>query len=163
MNFIEIDGKRIELSAETVLNFKKQFGIKESKYADMDCEEYWFANNEGGVGHASVYNNMTVTNHNRISNNLAFTTEQYAQDYKERTNLMAKLQRFADENNDVIDWEDEKQFKFYIFISYITKELMTSWVSSNREMHTIYFSSQELSEAAIEKFKPELLKYFGVK
>lgn len=78
-------------------------------------------------------------------------------------NLMRQLRRFAVENrkND-IDWDDETQYKYFIYYYYESNEIKIQSVSSGsfRDFGQIYFDMKETAKLAIEKFKDELLWYF---
>ena len=78
-------------------------------------------------------------------------------------NLMRQLRRFAVESRKSdIDWNDETQYKYFIYYYYGPDELRIQSVSSCsfRDFGQIYFDTKETAELAIEKFKDELLWYF---
>lgn len=77
--------------------------------------------------------------------------------------LMRQLRRFAVEHRkEDIDWNDETQYKYFIYYYYESNELRIQSVSSCscRDFGQIYFDMKETAKLAVEKFKDELLWYF---
>ena len=74
-------------------------------------------------------------------------------------NLRLKLRKFAEDNNDKIDWKGRVE-KYYIFFDYVNSKLTIDFCRCARNFSQIYFSSKEIAEKAIAQFKDELMKYF---
>lgn len=74
-------------------------------------------------------------------------------------NLRLKLRKFAEDNNDKIDWNNNEE-KIYLLYDYCDKKIKCDYVFSIRDFSQIYFSSKEIAEKAIEQFQDELIKYF---
>lgn len=74
--------------------------------------------------------------------------------------LMRQLRRFAVENRkEKIDWNDERERKYYLYFSYLDQKIGIDFKSVCRSFG-IYFDSYETAERAIEEFKDELTWYF---
>lgn len=75
-------------------------------------------------------------------------------------NLRMKLRKFAEDNNDKIEWNNTGKEIYYIKYNYDDKEIICDYICYTRDFSQIYFSSEEICKQAIEKFKDELVKYF---
>ena len=66
------------------------------------------------------------------------------------------MEMFARQNNDgEIDWNKSEQMKFYLYtISTIHKEneIREGWSWDMRHFNTVYFTSEEIAQKALEKF-----------
>ena len=92
-----------------------------------------------------------------------FRTREEAEFYKEKLLVTAELQRFANEYNEEIDWENTLTKKWRIYYNFIERKILFSdWFSS--KFSDICFSSRELCEQAIETIGEDRIKkyYFGV-
>lgn len=89
-----------------------------------------------------------------------FKTEKQAERALFEQNLRLKLRKFAEDNNDKIDWDNVNQEKYYVFFNTIKNTINTTRLYYQRDFSQIYFSSKETAEKAIEQFKDELIKYF---
>lgn len=89
-----------------------------------------------------------------------YSSEEVARNNARADNLMRQLRRFAVENRkDKIDWNDEREYKYYLYFSYLDQKIQIDFKYVSRSLG-IYFDSQEIAERAIEKFKDELTWYF---
>lgn len=89
-----------------------------------------------------------------------FKTKEEAERVQFEQNLRLKLRKFAQDNNDLIDWNNNKQAKYHIYYDYIIRELSLSSYFTCEDFGRIYFSSKKLAEEAIELFYDDLIKYF---
>lgn len=89
-----------------------------------------------------------------------FKTEKQAERALFEQNLRLKLRKFAEDNNDKIDWNDETQSKYYIYFDINNKIIDVKRLFYQRDFGEIYFLSKETAEKAIEQFHDELMKYF---
>lgn len=72
----------------------------------------------------------------------------------ERNKLKSKMEQFAMLNNEIeIDWNDREQWKWYLYVSNDLKSVEIASVATGRHMNTTYFSSKEIAEKALERFK----------
>lgn len=100
----------------------------------------------------------------RIKNLNCFKTQEEAERVAFEQLLHRKLQRFAFENNEEeIDWKNEKQFKWCIVYQHesnCANSLMIDYCMTSKDFGQIYFTSKEIAKNAIERFKDDLFRYF---
>lgn len=89
-----------------------------------------------------------------------YSDESVAEDNARADTLMRRLKRFAAEHNECeLDWSNEEP-KFYIFYNYDFADFIIGYDYNTKNFGQIYFSSDEIAEQAVEKFKDELIWYF---
>lgn len=143
----------------------KEFDIfKERLVTEWDkvkCGETYYRIYTDGSIEGITFENDGYDNHLFNVGNY-FNTRKKAEEIDFKQELFRKLQRFADENNEKIDWCDGDSYKFYITYDYGNGELR---INANhpqvRRFGVVYFSSEEIGEQAIELFEEDLLKYFN--
>ena len=60
--------------------------------------------------------------------------------------LYRKIKRFRDENDvNSINWFDDFNKKFYICYDFMLEEFIINTIYSQRDIHTIYFSSKDIA------------------
>ena len=75
--------------------------------------------------------------------------------------LMRQLRRFAVEHREHgVNLNDINTEKYYMYYDYDDNELGVSFVFRTRNFGAIYFGSEETANAAIDKFRDELIWYF---
>ena len=75
--------------------------------------------------------------------------------------LMRQLRRFAVEHRERgVNLNDINTEKYYMYYDYDDNELGVSFVFRTRNFGAIYFDSKETANAAIDKFRDELIWYF---
>lgn len=90
-----------------------------------------------------------------------FETEKEAEDMAFCAKLYAKLKKFANENN---EWEKKQERYFVFYYNNEIDEILIGCLPNNyNDFGAIIFSSREICEKAIEKFKDDLHKYFQIK
>ena len=107
---------------------------KEEK--DMEDQDYY----NGG----NYYNNKTIAKNNARADRLLCCLRQW--------------QAQNDEPISVEDWNNESKKKW--FIIYSSEEMYAEYYYIMRLPNTIYFTTKEKAEEAIEVFKDELIWYF---
>lgn len=122
-------------------------------------EKYWFVMGDGKIVWQIWFENTWDLNYWKIGN--CFRTKEEAEFYREKLFVTAELQRFADENNGELKWDGVT--KYYFSYDYDEKKLMCdcSYFCQNS---SIYFSSYEIAQRAIETIGEERIKkyYLGV-
>lgn len=89
-----------------------------------------------------------------------FKTEEEAESAIEKQKVITELKRFALENNEEeIDWNNEKQDKFFIYYNYLGSRLSIGKVNYVRQ-NNIYFTSEEIAKDAIKSIGEEGLKKY---
>ena len=93
-----------------------------------------------------------------------FKTKKEAENAVERLKIRAELQRFADEHNEPIDWKNRNTAKWYIRFNYDDEIVECSRVRAVRDTFQIYFTSEEVAEAAVQSVGEDRIKkyLFGV-
>ena len=155
-----IDGKEIEvlISEENLekLTDKRPTGYEKARYGST-----YYTDSCGAV--------KTFEERSECFDSEAYESGNYYSDPDVATNnaradkLMRQLRRFAVENRkETIDWNDETQYKYFIYYYYESNELRIQSVSSCsfRDFGQIDFDMKETAKLAVEKFKDELLWYF---
>ena len=75
--------------------------------------------------------------------------------------LMRQLRRFAVEHRECeVNFNNINTEKYYMYYDYDDNELGVSFVFRTRNFGAIYFDSEETTQAAIDKFRDELIWYF---
>jgi hypothetical protein len=59
-------------------------------------------------------------------------------------------------NNDVIDWSNSNQSKYYIFYTHVYNQWQIEFDWACRDLNKTYFSSETIATQALEKFKERL-------
>lgn len=89
-----------------------------------------------------------------------FSKRSKAEEIEFKQRLLRKLQRYADLNNDKIDWNNQMQDKYAIIYDYDLQFLDIMRSRTICDVSQVYFSSRELAQKATELFKNDLVKYF---
>lgn len=75
----------------------------------------------------------------------------------EEKRLLAEIEKFAIDNNECeIDWNNNNQPKYYLYINYNMKTIAIESRSFVREVSTTYFTSKEVAKKAIEEFEDRI-------
>ena len=91
-------------------------------------------------------------------NMFPFTDENIEEVYKEvefkirERKLWVEIEMFARQNNEgKIDWNNDEQMKWSLCIEH-NKTIVIDYGCYYRQLNTVYFTSKELAEKALEKF-----------
>lgn len=136
---------------------------KKSKvWEPADRDKYYYVRSDGEVLHG-YYEKCCSFDCSIYSIGNCFRTEEEAKFVAEKIKVIAELKRFAEENNKQMDWNNEKQDKYYLRYNYNCNKI---FVDNNQFLKctTIYFSSEEIAKKAIETIGEERLKkyYFEI-
>ncbi|MEO2600923.1 hypothetical protein [Clostridium butyricum] len=146
----------IQASQNTIEELKKAIGnIEEKSWKPKEEEIYYGVEGMKTV----IYYNNSQFDKDMISVGNYFKTEKQAERVLFEQNLRLKLRKFAEDNNDKIDWKGRVE-KYYIFFDYVNSKLTIDFCRCARNFSQIYFSSKKTAEKAIEEFHDELIKYF---
>ena len=124
--------------------------------------ELWYKITGGGCTEAhNWHNNDFCWQHYAIGN--CFKTKAEAEFAVEKLKVIAALRRFAEEHNERIEWNNIENDKWCIMYNYANKEICFSCHSS-LQIETIYFSSKEIAQKAMEYIGEDRLKkyYFEI-
>ena len=154
------------LSAEEREQFMKlvEKGNKKKNQAwePKDREKYYYVRSDGEVLHGYYVKDCSF-DYNIYSIGNCFRTVVEAKFAAEKIKITTELKRFAEENNDEIDWNNYSQIKCFLYCN--TKANTIEIDHNNRNKNnSIYFSSKEIAKKAIETIGEERLKkyYFEV-
>ena len=93
----------------------------------------------------------------KIGNCYPFTDETKDEVFKEvsfiaeRRKLQSEMEMFARQNNEgKIDWSNYEQAKWFLYID--CGEITISLTYHHRELNVVYFTSEEITKKALEKF-----------
>lgn len=121
-------------------------------------KNYYFVKGRGEVG-CFGYLNCDIDN-KQFNGLNHFNNRNYAEYIAFKETLMRKLDRFAWEHNArVIDWDDSCSAKYYIAFDNTYNELSID-CNCTYKSNNIYFTSREIAEMALEKFKDDLIKLY---
>ena len=143
----------------SVLRAEAEKEEKENKrWRAEEGHAYWFVDSNGKPKwwHESSrdIDNFYYDTHNY------FQTEEEARKYAKVLEIERELRKFADEHNDVIDWTNINQEKYYLYYSYSGYKVGVSnhhWTKGSR---TIYFSSEKIAEQAIDTIGTDKIKEY---
>lgn len=158
---IEHDGKKVdvELTAEQV----KELGLQEEKKTGWERVEYgkYYYYFGGSLRKACSDTDINAsTDIDRYNNGSYFTDEKLAEKMLKRVRLMLKMQRWADEHNEPLDWND-KNGKYCIIYDTTTYKFVVDYNTHVKIVGTIYFSSFDIAIKAIEEFGNEIIECYG--
>ena len=157
---IEYGGKRVEV--ELTIEQIKELGLQEEKKTGWERAEL-------GKAYAHIDSCMQLTqeiednltrDYSRYQNGNYFTNADLAVKMLKRVRLMLKMQRWVDEHNEPLDWDNGNTLKYRISYNNALNELRVSSDSISNLIGVIYFSSYELAEQAIEEFGDEIIECY---
>lgn len=153
---------KIEELEQTIKKVQEQ--IEELKQAEKKCkrckpemnEKYYYIGSDGTVGSYRYDNDKYDNRHYNLRN--MFKTFEEAQFEAEKRKLLCKLQDIADENP--VDWNDDgSSRKFFIYYDYNCDRLKYGDCLGYRDLHQMYYSSEEIVKQVIEDCGDDIIKY----
>lgn len=157
-----IDGKEIEVKISEE-DLEKLTDKRATGYERVHYGSTYYTENCGTAVACTEYTEYSKSCENAYESGNYYSHPKVAANNTRADNLMRQLRRFAAENRkEDIDWNDETQYKYFIYYYYGPNELRIQSVSSCsfRDFGQIYFDTKETAELAIKTFKDELLWYF---
>lgn len=132
---------------------------KENKrWRSKDGDMYWFVDSDGTAKwwyeSSRDIDNFYYDTHNY------FQTEEEARKYAKVLEIERELRKFADEHNDVIDWTNINQEKYYLCYSYSDYRVTIADRHWTKESRTIYFSSEKIAKQVIDEIGAEKIKEY---
>ena len=132
-----------------------------------------------GQGYFCIRADFTVSNTDDYSNDsfdkimlgcgncYPYTDDNYEEVLKkvnliaERRKLQSEMEMFARQNNtEKIDWNNNKQTKWNIYIDYDDNNIGIDSTCYYRDMNTVDFTSKEIAEKALDKFKDRIRELY---
>lgn len=163
MNYIMIDGKKIELSEETVKNIKEQFMPKENRFV-ADWEKFKCLSESYSFISENNYISEGVETHHAWDKDLYdvanyFRNEKLAKWVAAKQLLDRKLLKFSMQHEgEKINWNMPSPLKYHIFYSNSSNELRIESDALVEYYGTIYFYSKDIAERALELYKNDILE-----
>jgi hypothetical protein len=122
----------------------------------VEGQEYYYISDNGAVYKSRWDSEFISVHKQRLNCNNVFLTKENAQKQADRNQLLADIKRFEVENNDVIDWSNSNQSKYYIFYTHVHNQWQIEFDWACRDLNKTYFSSETIATQALEKFKERL-------
>lgn len=153
----------------TLLSLIEKANKPKSKiWKPEDNEKYYYGYSDGSVSH-DIFHHYNVTgayvHENRYAMGNCFKTRGEAEFALERQKVITELKRFALEHNDKeIDWNNIEQRKCFLSYQHDKNIIFIDFYYSV-QIYNIYFTSEEIAQAAIKEIGEERLRkyYFEVK
>ena len=156
-----IEGKEIEIEIseeeykKLQLSEEKKTGYERVPESDI----YFYANTKGDV-ETACEDCYDVDDEYYESANY-YSDKTVAENNARADKLMRQLRRFSVEHRERgVNLNDINTEKYYICYDYEGNELGTTFTFVARVFGVIYFDSEEATQAAIDKFRDELIWYF---
>ena len=145
----EEEYKKLQLSEEKKTGYERvpedgAFYYATSKgYVEYGCDTYDYIDDE-------YYESANY-----------YSSDVVAEDNARADSLMRQLRRFAVEHRgNGVNLNDTNTMKYCIYYSYRNKEIEIRYTVMAKNFGVIYFDSKETAQAAIDKFRDELIWYF---
>ena len=130
--------ERVEVKGEYYVSWTEQIGTLNENNFEMDGIYYNAAN---------YYSDKALAENNARAEK-----------------LIRQLRRFAVEENTkagvALDWSDGDQYKYYIDFNYRIIKIEINGYQTYRSFGDIYFTTEEITQKAIDTFRDELMWYF---
>lgn len=127
--------------------------------------QYYVIHGDGDVERICYTNNPSDNRAIFMGN--CFKTEEEAKFMVEKLKVIHELQKFAYESNEEeIDWNNEKQSKFFLYFDYYLKRVrINSCLNWLYIPFNIYFNSEKTAKRAIEAVGEDRIKkyFFNIK
>ncbi len=165
----EIEMETFQTNFNTKLEeLKKEIENEKNKKKPFIEEEqgYYFIDSTGDIGFDFWNNHLIDQQRLDFGNCFPYTEENKEQARKEvkliieRKKLQNQMEQFARQNNNKIDWDNIDQKKWYLYIRHHNNEITLEYTYHCRELNTTYFTSKEIAEKALEKFKDEIKRLY---
>lgn len=135
---------QIILPNDTVVTPEEYWKSKEKKkcrWKPKKGEKYYFITLFGNMGYRR-YDNDRDDNYLYSINNI-FKTKEEAEEHKKKLIYQQQYKDYAMEHNDEIDWENEKQYKYYSFCNVENKQVHISFVWATKTPGQTYFTNTQ--------------------
>lgn len=88
-----------------------------------------------------------------------YPTEEDAKFAIEKQKVFVELQRYADEHNDKIDWDNDCQNKYYIYYDH-SEEKIDAYANQYSQSNATYFSNRTIAFEAVEAIGEDRIKMY---
>jgi len=158
MKTITIDNKEIEISDESFKELKRQLIKEENRFVPKDGQKYWYIIFGGYKCKAKWENKRSDIF--KLGQGNVFETEAEAEEHEKYLQAISKITNYCYENNlevKNLNWNDEKQEKYYIFYAFAEKEYSCLYDIMNKTATTLpSLKSEDACKQVIKNCKKEL-------
>ena len=156
------------ISTNYILSRINELEFEEVRKEDLKYgDKYFYLNVFNIINETTFKNSMQDDRLIEVNNCYPYTQENEEEVLKEvilirdRKKLKADMEIFARENNtEKIDWNDFKQRKYHLFVSYKQKEILIEYMYGYRYEEMTYYTSREVADRALEKFGQRLKELY---
>ena len=118
-------------------------------------KDYWCIDYDGRI----MNDYFSVVDELKYAIGNCFKTKEEAEKVLEKIKIYMQLKRFAEEHNtEPIDWNNQKQKKWYIFYNYYNEKIRFLPSNGIKDISQVYLTSEELCEQAIEEIGEDNIK-----
>ena len=159
------------MKAKLIIENKEiEIEISEEEYKKLQPSEtgyervpksngYYYANAKGEVG--TDIDNYCYADDKYYESANYYSSETVAENNARADKLMRQLRRFAVEHRESeVNFNSTETAKHYIYYDCIHDELDITFTFFARVFGMVYFDSEETAQAAMDKFRDELIWYF---
>lgn len=163
-NYIVINGKKVELTAEQLKEQLKALGIEDelernNPFGKITDYGYYYIANTDVINFTQ--NIDSIVDKDLHNNANYFNDEDFANQVMLHQKLYRKLLKYAYDNDAVSDWTNPYSRKY--FITKYTKKnnkIDVGWALTFKHNCVVYFNSEEVTKQAIENVvKPFMKEY----
>lgn len=147
---------RISELEQQLAVLKTEIKKENKRWRSKNGDVYWLVGSNGKPDWSYELNRDSDSF--RYETHNYFQTEEEAQRYAKVLETERQLKKFADEHNDVIDWSDINQHKWNLCYYYSRYEVSPIRCCGVKESRTIYFSSEEIAQQAMDEIGEEKIK-----
>lgn len=119
---------------------------------------YWFVESDGKLKWWHEYSRDIDSFYYDTHN--YFQTKEEARKYAKVLETERQLRRFADEYNEVINWSNIEQEKYYVCYSCSDHKVIIANRQWTKDSRSIYFSSEKIAKQAIDEIGTDKIKEY---
>ena len=157
---VQITANGQTIDAELTAEQAEKLGLTEKKKTGWERAKNREYFNIYTTGNVNDYVDDAVADGQRYEYGNYFTDKALAEKMAKRIGLMLRMQRWADEHNEKINWDNHESYKYHLYYDYMSEGLFVSLICITQNIGQIYFSSRELAEQAIEIFGDEIIEAY---
>lgn len=161
---VNMENLSVEERKQLISLVEKSNQPKPKKRWRADYGEYYYTIFSDGYIDRPCENNHSTDDLRYKLGNYFKTPEEVKFELEKRL-VYQELKDYAMEhNNGEIDWDDENQYKYYIFYTNRSGILLIDWCKIRNNMCGIYFTSKQIAQNAIETIGEDRIKkyIFGI-
>ena len=154
----EYKDKMDELMKEYKEKVKELEETKEEPFI-KEKQDYFYIDGCFDIHESKYYNHKVEIKRIELGNCYPYTEENKEKVYKEvkliaeRRKLQSEMEQFSRLNNEEeIDWSNDNQLKWHLYVDCKRNNIITTCEYKIRVLNTVYFTSKEIAQKALEKF-----------